>query len=706
MNIFKNRLLFYFMAIFLALGLIHPSYVSGSLDSDNINRFSGQNRYQTAVKIAQQLNTGPIQSVIVSSGLNFPDALSGSVLGVQNNAPILLAGKTLAHSQDTIDYIQKNLSVDGTIYLLGGTGVIPIEFEERFAELGYDNVIRLGGNDRYESSTLIAKQLNVPIGTPVSIVFGGNFPDALGMSSFSANKGWPILLSKTNDLSAEIQSFLIEKSPTYVYIAGGTGVISDEVQQKIQELVPEAKIERFAGSNRFETSSLINNYFAPYPSQVYLASGMNYPDALTGSVLAGRAGAPIVLINPKSATIPSEAEKYLKVKLNINSFNVTAIGGTQAVPDHFISQALYGVEREPIFVPSKISGSGFSIQSIPSSPGTLEFNAVVSANIETVLLVIKKDNKEETIRADVVNGTVKKNIYPRLGPGNYSISIYESTHTGQSNTEGASKKQTVDIYYSGTDGSYDTTTHDSLVDIDIPTYEEINWAWLNIVKTDGETRGAMDDYYIPVDGRISHEVFLRYGPGTYHIRVFESTDRIGYNTGPSFTVVNTDVRDLTYIGRSYWVQSDVPEVIELAQQITKGITNDLAKSEAIHNWITANISYNDQYYPGATALLALQYREATSSGYAALTAALHRAVGIQAQVVQGHTIGFGTDPKTWEEIDDPNTYVRLKYWNEILINGEWINVDTLWQYFNINDKEFSATHRKIVLPEGSKTIPW
>ncbi|KUO62732.1 MAG: hypothetical protein APF84_03545 [Gracilibacter sp. BRH_c7a] len=724
MNISKKQLLFYFAITFLFFGLIYPSYSLASTgETAEIQRFSGQNRYQTAVHIAQELNNGPIQSVIISSGLNFPDALSGSVLGVKNNAPILLAGKSLSASQDTMDYVKKNLDKNGTIYLLGGTGVISTEFETKFAELGFHNVVRLGGNDRYESSALIAEQLNVPTGTPVSIVFGGNFPDALGISSFSANKGWPILLSKTNELPDEIKQFIAEKSPSRIFIAGGTGVISEKVRQEIQAAVPNATVERFAGKDRFETSSLINDYFAPNPSQVYLTSGLNYPDALTGSILAGKNADPIVLIDPKNQYIPLSVEKYLKANLNINSFNITALGGTQVVPDHLVSQSLLGVERKPVFLPSSMSSSkGFSIASVPTSTGTLEFTASVSTNTKTVLLVIKKDGKEEIIQANVLNGKVTKNIYPRLGPGYYTISVYESSDPNQSNTDNASKQETFTIYYSGTEGFYDQETINSLVNLDIPTYEEIQTAWLHITKTDGDTRGAIDDYYLPVDGKISHQIFLRYGPGTYQISVYESSNQEGYRPGPSFTVINKDTRDLTYSGRSYWVQSDDPAAIQLAQQITEGISDDLAKSKAIHDWVSTNITYTDQVSAN-TSFKAMEYAEANSGGYAALTAALHRAVGIQAKVIVGYTIGFGADPGTWEEFDEQTSNYPIKYWNEILINGQWMNVDTLWdsgtldsemvftplvsdKYFNLSDEEFFKDHRKLVLSEGSKSIPW
>lgn len=722
MIVFKNRFLFLFFTAFFLFGFVFPpNYLLASTTSeDQITRISGLNRYQTAIKIAQTVSPGSVSSVIIASGLNFPDALSGSVLGVKNDAPILLVGKTISDSQDTLDYINNNLDKSGTVYILGGTSVIPTDFETKLAELGIENVIRLEGTDRYESSARIAQELKVPKGTPITIVFGGNFPDALGMSSFAANKGWPILLSRTNELPESMKELISENAPGYIYIAGGTGVITDSVKQEIQELAPHAVIERFAGNNRFETSSLINNYFAPYPAHVYLTSGMNYPDALTGSILAGKNGDPIVLIDPGSRYIPEETEKYLKIKLNLNSYDITSLGGTSVVPDNLVSQSLYGADRKPVFIPSSVSSHGFKIASFTATntnAATLSFSATVPVDTVTVLLVIQKDGKEEIIRAKAVNGKVQKNIYPRLGPGNYQITVYDA------NGASGKIKETFNIFYSGTDGMYDKTVNDSIFEMDIPSYEEVHWAWINIVKVDGETAGAMDDYTIPVYGRISHQFLLRFGPGKYVISVYEGETQYSFNPGPSFTVTNTDVREVTYTGPSYWVQSDVPEVISLAQQITKGLSNDSEKSKAIHDWVATHLTYVQGYGVGNSSNT-LRTGEADSAGYAQLTAALHRASGIQAKVIDGYTIGFTpTDPQTWDDLEQMGYNKPVRYWNEILINGQWVTADALWdsgtvdangvfspnysaKYFNIDDETFSINHRKLILPEGVKTIPW
>lgn len=64
--------------------------------------------------------------------------------------------------------------------------------------MGYgDNQVRqIGGIDRYETGALLTEYLQAAKGTPVFLVTGEDFSDALTVSSFAAHNGWPILLTR------------------------------------------------------------------------------------------------------------------------------------------------------------------------------------------------------------------------------------------------------------------------------------------------------------------------------------------------------------------------------------------------------------------------------------------------------------------------------------------------------------------------------
>lgn len=56
---------------------------------ENVNRISGKNRYETAIKVAEKF--GKITEIVISDGRNYPDALSSAPLAVKMKTGILLA---------------------------------------------------------------------------------------------------------------------------------------------------------------------------------------------------------------------------------------------------------------------------------------------------------------------------------------------------------------------------------------------------------------------------------------------------------------------------------------------------------------------------------------------------------------------------------------------------------------------------------------
>src|SRR5690606_35269223 len=61
-------------------------------------------------------------------------------------------------------------------------------------------------------------------------------------------------------------------------------------------------VHRLAGADRFETAIRISERFSPGVPVVYIATGLNYPDALSASALAGAQGGPLLLVQP--TTVP------------------------------------------------------------------------------------------------------------------------------------------------------------------------------------------------------------------------------------------------------------------------------------------------------------------------------------------------------------------------------------------------------------------
>jgi len=212
-----------------------------------------------------------------------------------------------------------------------------MEFEIKLSELGFKNVVRVAGLDRYDTSHKVARALKDLTVSTVVISSGEQYPDALSISSFAANKGWPILLSAYDALPQDIKNFLLERKPSKVYITGGAGVISNNVLSEITTLLPEASVERLMGESQFDTNIIIAETFAPKPLTVYLATGYDFADALAGSTVAAKNGDPIIFINPSVPTLPKSVARYFgKLYANIISPGIVSFGGSGVVTDEIM----------------------------------------------------------------------------------------------------------------------------------------------------------------------------------------------------------------------------------------------------------------------------------------------------------------------------------------------------------------------------------
>lgn len=291
-------------------------------------RLGGANRYETAIKIADQIKgKSKLNSVVLTYGYNFPDALSGSALANSMNAPILLTGKTVDASKATLNYINSNLDKNGNIYILGSEGVVPDSIINHLRSLGYSKFTRLGGANRYETNLKIVDAMKVERNKPVIIANSLSFADSLSASSISGIYGMPIFLVKSNEISNEALNKIKSINPSEIYIIGGSAVVSESVEAILNNI---SKVTRLGGSDRYETGLAIAKHFNLSTKNTVVANGLNFPDALTGSILASKLNAPILLVNREV----SRQKAYLD-STNINSLKV--LGGSSVVSDEVVS---------------------------------------------------------------------------------------------------------------------------------------------------------------------------------------------------------------------------------------------------------------------------------------------------------------------------------------------------------------------------------
>ncbi|MGE5422050.1 MAG: transglutaminase domain-containing protein [Ignavibacteriales bacterium] len=181
------------------------------------------------------------------------------------------------------------------------------------------------------------------------------------------------------------------------------------------------------------------------------------------------------------------------------------------------------------------------------------------------------------------------------------------------------------------------------------------------------------------DGSFSLDINLRFGNGLYTIWLGESATK--FDGKIRFEVINTQSQDNRYLAPSAYVDSTNPAIVSLAKEIVGDEQSDYGKLQAIHSWVTNNISYDYNAYLGGNDMVlaasqTLQDRSGICRNYSFLVAALCRAVGLPTKVVYG---------EAWATSE----WAAQKHaWNEVYVGGRWVTLDATWDAGFIRDAAF------------------
>jgi minor extracellular protease Epr len=286
----------------------------------NNQRIAGFDKIQTALQISHTQFTLGSDTVILATANDFSDALSGVPLAYKFHAPILLTTRDQL-SCDVLTEIQR--LAPKKIILLGGTAVISQNIEQQLQ--GVYTCQRLAGVTRYGTAAKIASALGTI--EQAVVVNGTSFPDAISIASMSAQQGKPILLSETDSLPSETDTIIRQLLVTETVVGGGEAVVSPGIFSNLPTPT------RLSGYTRYDTAAAILQSFPPLGNLFFIATGENYPDALTGGVVAAMNQTDIVLISPVGPA-PSE----ISVIKTWQGKKIFVLGGTAVVPESIVQQ--------------------------------------------------------------------------------------------------------------------------------------------------------------------------------------------------------------------------------------------------------------------------------------------------------------------------------------------------------------------------------
>ncbi len=257
-------------------------------------RLAGATRYGTAVAVSQaEFPSGGANAVVLARGDVYADALVAAPLAAAKNAPLLLTtGSQLPYP--TVVELQRVLPTGETVYVLGGTAAVPQSVQTQLTAMGY-TVVRYGGATRYDTAIDVATALGNP-GT-VLLATGEDFPDALAAGPAAAGRGGAVLLTAGTSMVATTNAYLNAHATT-VYAVGGPAASADPGAQAI------------VGADRYATATMVASTFFSSPTTVGVATGANFPDALSGGAYLAKLGMPLVLADTN--TLPTKTASYLQ----------------------------------------------------------------------------------------------------------------------------------------------------------------------------------------------------------------------------------------------------------------------------------------------------------------------------------------------------------------------------------------------------------
>lgn len=293
-------------------------------------RISGDSRFHTANEISNE-GWDTADTIILARSDNFPDALAGAPLAYAYNAPILL---TETKKLDQREKNEINRLGAKNVIILGGYPAVGKEVENDLKRMNL-NVKRIEGSGRYETAVEIAKELESKLGKKADkaiVVSGQQFPDALAIASYAAQNGYPIFLTEKGKMMDAVQKEV--NSYKQKLIVGGEAVVGTEVAKQINNP------KRIAGSGRYQTAANIIRELNLPTDNIFFATGGGFPDALTGSVLAAKRKAPLLLVQKEN--LHDHTSALLKER-NMTHFNV--LGGDAVVNEQVISQLFNSMSK-------------------------------------------------------------------------------------------------------------------------------------------------------------------------------------------------------------------------------------------------------------------------------------------------------------------------------------------------------------------------
>ncbi len=210
---------------------------------------------------------------------------------------------------------------------------VALNSDDELEIIGFDQE-RLSGADRYATAVEISQRAFPSTNSNVVIASGVNFPDALAAGPAASYLDGPLLLTNPAVLPTVVRDELLRLDPDTIYIVGGTGAVSTAVENALTAIQPNTI--RLSGANRYATgAAIVDTVWNTTVPEVFIATGRNYPDALSAGAVAAGEGIPVILVDGALSTVPQSTIDLITA---LGPTQITIAGGTGAVSAGIMTQ--------------------------------------------------------------------------------------------------------------------------------------------------------------------------------------------------------------------------------------------------------------------------------------------------------------------------------------------------------------------------------
>jgi putative cell wall-binding protein len=235
---------------------------------------------------------------------------------------------SVAISISTIGVLSPSPSVHAAsipVTVVGGTSAVSASVVTAVSNAG-GAPLRIGGVNRYDTAAKVALDTHPGGASVVYVAAGTGFPDALAAAAAAGGRAAPVLLTQPTALPAETAAALRQLRPNRVIVVGSSSAVSETVVAAVRA-TGVATVTRLGGPDRYATAVEVSrDAFPGGAATVFVAAGVNFPDALAAAAAAAHRQGPILLSTPSS--LPATVEAELR---RLAPTRVVLAGGTAAL---------------------------------------------------------------------------------------------------------------------------------------------------------------------------------------------------------------------------------------------------------------------------------------------------------------------------------------------------------------------------------------